>query len=249
MKTLILFLGLLLMSVSMSCGGKAKDATGKSVEKIKDNSDDSIANNKEEADFLKENIEDINEEFVEDTKVLDLAPKDGKESIDLSAKNSEEVVKSPIQKTENVVRDAEEKTKNVDIAIKKTEKILEKPSQVAVDVLPDVTEKPKDVAFDNANQPIEGIWDIGTENTKIEILQNNNGWVGKIKSSDNEKAPIGKVILKDLKKQNEKWKGKLFIVKKQKWTDVEMIPYGSKLDLLVSTGFSSKKVQWSKANN
>lgn len=100
----------------------------------------------------------------------------------------------------------------------------------------------------NAQEAIQGLWQTGRENTKIEISQNNGDWIGKIKSSDNEKVNIGKVILKDLKKQNEKWIGKLFVVKKQKWYDVEIIPNKTKLDLTVSTGFFEKKVQWSKGN-
>lgn len=101
----------------------------------------------------------------------------------------------------------------------------------------------------NAQEAIQGLWQTGRENTKIEISQNNDEWIGKIKSSDNEKVTIGKVILKDLKKQNEKWIGKLFVVKKQKWYDVEITPNKTKLDLTVSAGFFENKVQWSKVNN
>lgn len=98
-------------------------------------------------------------------------------------------------------------------------------------------------------QSISGFWNTGRENTIIEINEENGKYVGKIKSSDNEKVTIGKVILKDLKKQNEKWIGKLFVVKRQEWYDVEITPNGTKLDLIVSAGFWENKVQWSKGNN
>ncbi len=101
----------------------------------------------------------------------------------------------------------------------------------------------------SAQEAIQGLWQTGKENTKIEISQNNGEWVGKIKSSDNEKATIGKLILKDLKKQNEKWVGKLFVVKRQEWYDVEITPNGTKLDLIVSAGFLEKKIQWYKVKN
>jgi uncharacterized protein (DUF2147 family) len=100
----------------------------------------------------------------------------------------------------------------------------------------------------SAQEAIQGLWHTGIENTKTEILQNNGEWVGKIKSSDNEQATIGKVILKDLKKQNEKWIGKLFVAKRQKWYDVEITPNKTKLDLIISTGILKKMVQWSKVN-
>ena len=101
----------------------------------------------------------------------------------------------------------------------------------------------------SAQEAIQGLWQTGRENTKIEISQNNGEWVGKIKSSDNEKVTIGKVILKDLIKQNDKWKGKLFVVKRQKWYDVVITPNETKLDLTVTAGFFEKEVQWSKVKN
>ena len=251
MKPLFIFLGVLLTTGYISCSEKAKVVAAKSVEDIEDNGDDSIANTVAVSDIAKENTEDIAEEFVENTKVLDVAAEDDKEATDLSVKHTEKAAKSPTQRTGEVVRDAEEKTKDVDTAIKHTEKAAKSPTQHTGDVVRDTEEKTKDVdvAVGNAQQSIEGIWDTGTENTKIKISQNNGEWVGKIISSDNEKVTIGKVILKDLNKQNEIWKGKLFVVKRQKWTDVEIIPKGAKLNLIVSAGFSSKKVQWSKVNN
>lgn len=98
----------------------------------------------------------------------------------------------------------------------------------------------------SVQEEIQSLWNTGTENTKIEILQDNGEWVGRIKSSDNEKAIIGKVILKDLKKQNEKWIGKVFFAKRQKWYDVEITPNETKLDLIISAGILKKPVQWSK---
>lgn len=96
------------------------------------------------------------------------------------------------------------------------------------------------------SQSIEGVWSTGNENTTIEILLEDGEWVGKIKSSDNEKAPIGKVILKDLEKEGDSWKGKLFVIKKQRWVNVKVSPFETKLKLLVSAGFSKKKVEWER---
>lgn len=98
-------------------------------------------------------------------------------------------------------------------------------------------------------QSISGFWNTGKENTIVEISKENGEFLGKIKSSDNEKVTIGKVILKDLIKQNDKWKGKLFVVKRQKWYDVVITPNETKLDLTVTAGFFEKEVQWSKVKN
>ncbi len=96
------------------------------------------------------------------------------------------------------------------------------------------------------SQTIAGVWSTGKENTTIQVLQEGGEWVGKIKSSDNDQATIGKVILKDLEKQGNIWTGKLYVIKKQKWVDVKISPFESKLELLVSAGSSKKKVEWKK---
>lgn len=96
-------------------------------------------------------------------------------------------------------------------------------------------------------QTIEGRWNTGKENTIIEFLQKGGEWEGKIKSSDNDKAPIGKVILKDMKKQGDSWIGKLFVIQKQRWVDVKIRPAETSLDLLVSAGFSKRNIEWKKA--
>lgn len=201
----------------------------------------------------------------------DITSKKVKESVDPATKNTTDVMTNSTYKKE---ADTEEKTMEVQLAVKdfkqshevtpknvkesvgdvgnKNKDFNENYTQKTKDLIREPEEKSKevdDVIAKKTKQPIEGIWDTGTEKTKIEILQINGEWIGKIKSSENQEVTIGKVILDDLKKQNEKWKGKIFIVKKQKWTDVEIIPSGTKLDLVVSTGFSNKKIQWSKVND
>lgn len=96
-------------------------------------------------------------------------------------------------------------------------------------------------------QSIMGLWDTGKENTIIEINNVQGEYLGVIKSSSNNKVTIGKVIIKDLKKQNDKWAGKLFVFKKQRWYDVQITPRGTKLELKVYSGFLEKKFYWLKA--
>ena len=249
MKYLFILLGVLLTTTYVACSEKAQDAAAKSVENMEANVDDTIANTAAVADVAKENMEDNAEEFVANTEALDVAAEDGKEAIDLSAKHTEEVVKRPTPHTGDVVRDAEQKTKDVDVAIKHTEEVVEKPTQHTGNVVRDAEQSTKDaaVAVGNARQPIEGIWDSGTENTKVEISQNNGEWVGKIISSDNEKAMIGKVILKNLKKQNEIWKGELYSPRKNEWFDAVLKVEGSQLLVTVKSGLMSKTVEWKKA--
>lgn len=100
----------------------------------------------------------------------------------------------------------------------------------------------------HAQHSLAGSWNTGNEHTVIEILQEDGNWMGKIKSSDNNKVEIGKIILKELEKNGDDWTGKLFAAKTQKWMDVTISPQVSQLDLVVSAGFSKKRIQWLKAN-
>ncbi|PIQ48962.1 MAG: hypothetical protein COW03_07335 [Cytophagales bacterium CG12_big_fil_rev_8_21_14_0_65_40_12] len=92
----------------------------------------------------------------------------------------------------------------------------------------------------NAQQSINGIWNTGQDNTTIEI----NSSTGKIHSSNNEKATIGKLIVKDLNKIDNAYKGKLYIIKKKRWVDVEFVPNGNSLTVTISKGWQSKTLMW-----
>ena len=100
----------------------------------------------------------------------------------------------------------------------------------------------------NAQQSIEGIWDTGKENTKIKIKKTNNEIEGIILSSDNTKAPIGKLMIKEVVEKNGVFKGKLFAIKKGKWVDAVFNRKGDTLNITVSFGWMSKTVKWDLAH-
>lgn len=98
----------------------------------------------------------------------------------------------------------------------------------------------------NAQQSIAGIWNMGQDNTKIEITEDNGVYGGNIASSDNSKAKIGKQLLKDVKLVDGEWKGKLFAPKKSKWFDAVLKEKGNQLLVTVGSGFRSKTLTWTK---
>ncbi|MEL6255001.1 MAG: hypothetical protein AAFR87_23540 [Bacteroidota bacterium] len=98
----------------------------------------------------------------------------------------------------------------------------------------------------SAQQSIAGIWNTGKENTKIEITEVDGLYQGKILSSDNDKAKIGKLILKDIKSVRKGYKGKLFAAQKGEWMNAELKEKDNKLSITVSAGFMSKTVEWFK---
>ncbi len=92
----------------------------------------------------------------------------------------------------------------------------------------------------NAQKSIEGLWDIGQDNTKIEIIST----AGKIHSSDNEKATVGKLIVKELKKMDNTYKGKLHLIRRNRWVDAVFVRNGNFLKVTISAGWQSKTLMW-----
>ena len=101
------------------------------------------------------------------------------------------------------------------------------------------------VAMD-AQDSITGTWNMGQENTVVEITEANGMYGGNIVSSDNSKAKIGNQILKDIKPNGGKWKGKMYSPKKDKWFDAVLEPNGDQLLVTVKAGVMSKTLEWKK---
>lgn len=97
-----------------------------------------------------------------------------------------------------------------------------------------------------AQSELEGIWDTGQEHTKIEISEHNGRLEGVIRSSDNEKAKIGKVILKDLGQQDTQWTGQIWAARRQKWFDVVITPSEDILELEIDARIRRKTVEWKR---
>ncbi len=95
-------------------------------------------------------------------------------------------------------------------------------------------------------QSLAGVWNTGEDNTKIEIIEDGGVASGKILSSDNAKANIGKQIIKDVKLSNGEYKGQLYAAKKGEWYDAVLKENGSQLDITIKVGWMSKTVTWKK---
>ena len=98
----------------------------------------------------------------------------------------------------------------------------------------------------DAQQSLAGIWNTGNDNTKIEITAVNDVYEGKIVSSDNAKAKIGKLLLKEVQLVDGEWKGKLFAAKRGKWMDAVLKEKNNQLQVTVKAGWRSKTLEWRK---
>ncbi len=102
------------------------------------------------------------------------------------------------------------------------------------------------IVYTSAQQSLEGLWKTGKEETLIEISYSNEQLIGKIKSSNNEQAEIGKIILKNLQSEGNKWVGKIYAVKRKEWYSVKIVPQKEKLDLKIGSGLFSKTLEWKR---
>lgn len=98
----------------------------------------------------------------------------------------------------------------------------------------------------HAQTSLTGVWNMGQDNTKIDITKGNETYEGKILSSDNANVKSGKVVLKDVKSVNGKWQGKLYSPKKNEWFNAVLKVEGNKLLVTVKSGWASKTVEWTK---
>lgn len=95
-----------------------------------------------------------------------------------------------------------------------------------------------------AQSDFSGKWYVGEKNTVVKLEKTNSVYTGKIIASDDPKAEIGKLIVKDLKETNGKWKGKLYAPKRKEWYDAEFKLKADKLIIKISVGHFSKTIEW-----
>ena len=100
--------------------------------------------------------------------------------------------------------------------------------------------------YAQSQSDVVGEWVVGKQNTVIKIEQNDGIYSGTIISSDNPKAEIGKLMVKDLKEKKGKWKGKTYSPKRKEWYDAEFIPKENTLDVKIKVGFFSKTMEWER---
>ncbi len=97
-----------------------------------------------------------------------------------------------------------------------------------------------------AQQSIEGLWDTGQENSKIEIKEVDGVLQGFLFSSDNVNAPLGKVMIKELQKDGNNYKGKLYSIKRKQWLEAMFIRQKEELIITISVAWQTKTLTWKK---
>lgn len=97
-----------------------------------------------------------------------------------------------------------------------------------------------------AQEAIEGIWQTGKDNTIIEIQKSANHWIGKVVSSDHEDATPGQVVIRNLVRGEDDWKGEFYVPPLDSWLDATVVPQGNDIEVTVFVGWFSKSLVWKK---
>lgn len=93
---------------------------------------------------------------------------------------------------------------------------------------------------------IEGSWSTGVDSVVIDIYPASDHWEGKVISSDNAKAELGKIVLKNLVKVDEHWEGEFYIPPLGSWLDAKLIPNDQEMEVTAYAWFISKTKMWTK---
>ncbi|HHP7242975.1 MAG TPA: hypothetical protein ACFCUD_14975 [Cyclobacteriaceae bacterium] len=94
---------------------------------------------------------------------------------------------------------------------------------------------------------IEGMWKMSENNTEIEIKKDGDVYTGTVVKSDVEKA-IGKEVLKGLVKDGEEWKGKFYIVRRDRTTNATIKQIDTdNLEMEVKAGLISKTISMKRS--
>lgn len=108
------------------------------------------------------------------------------------------------------------------------------------------TTQPMNSTISMAQPSILGRWNIGQENTVIEVKETAGKIEGRIVTSDHTKVPIGRLILKDVYRVNQNFKGKLYSLRKGKWFDTEFYLKQEKMEVAITVGWATRKINWKK---
>ncbi|MEL6971131.1 MAG: DUF2147 domain-containing protein [Bacteroidota bacterium] len=91
---------------------------------------------------------------------------------------------------------------------------------------------------------ITGVWNLGTDNTKVEITADSNVCSGAVVASDNTNLKIGTAMLRNLQYVRGTWRGEMYSPKNQKWYPAALEGNGDELEISVKAGLITKTLNW-----
>ena len=99
----------------------------------------------------------------------------------------------------------------------------------------------------SAQNPLEGTWLVGKQNTKVKTYQKGDEWFGKVIETDNPKMKIGTDVLLNFKIVDGEWLGQMYAVRIGKMMNAKIEPQKDVLLVRVTKGFISREMKWLRA--
>jgi hypothetical protein len=98
-----------------------------------------------------------------------------------------------------------------------------------------------------ADPALEGPWDTGKDEVHIQIHEKEGALLGEVVSSGNEKLETGKILIKNIAKDGDRWKAEFYALKKKKWYPAVLTLDGDSLKVRIDAGIRKKTVEWQRA--
>jgi uncharacterized protein (DUF2147 family) len=100
-----------------------------------------------------------------------------------------------------------------------------------------------------AQADLSGKWNTGEKNTIVQFEKLEGVFIGKIISSGNNKVKPGTLIMKDISPRGDRWYGKLYSLKRNKWYDTKISATGYSLNIVITVGYHEKTIRWTKESD
>lgn len=100
----------------------------------------------------------------------------------------------------------------------------------------------------SAQDSFSGTWKTDKDNTLVKIEKQNDVFIGKVISSDDQNSKPGTLVIKDLKLKKGKWEGQIYVVSRKRWFNGSFLTSDNQLKITVTLAFISKTVVWTKSS-
>jgi len=100
----------------------------------------------------------------------------------------------------------------------------------------------------SAQDNFSGTWKTDKDNTLVKIEKQNDVFIGKVISSDDQNTKPGTLIIKDLKAKKGKWEGQIYVAARKKWFNGSFLVSDNQLKITVTLAIISKTVVWTKSS-
>ena len=97
----------------------------------------------------------------------------------------------------------------------------------------------------DSSDDIVGVWATNLEDVEVEVYEKDGHYIGNPLDEDGNRNE--ELTMLDLEYKKDRWVGKIFVKRRNKYFDVEAQLEGEKLMLTIEAGRRTRKVEWTRA--